>query len=115
MKVRLPRPFTMAALVVGAGVLTATLLVRQAPSAKPALACDGEYADSLQLEIPRLRQIEQGPQSRYTYLVRNSAVYECPYFGPDGKLRRRKVGAVEHGTAFAYEVSGDETYLLTNE
>jgi hypothetical protein len=38
-----------------------------------------------------------------------------PYFGPDGKLRRRHVEAVEHGTAFAYEVTAGETFLLTNE
>ena len=37
--------------------------------------------------------------AEYTYLVRNTARYECPYFGPDGKLRRRIDQAKEHGTA----------------
>ena len=48
-------------------------------------------------------------------MVRSSARYECPFFGPDGKLRRRRIAASELGTAFAYEVAGNETYLLTNE
>jgi serine protease Do len=69
----------------------------------------------MELLPARLREIEQGARSEYTYLVRNFARYECPYFGPDGKLRRRHVDAVEHGTAFAYEVVGGETFLLTNE
>ncbi len=43
------------------------------------------------------------------------AKYECPFFGPDGKLRRRRVQASELGSAFAYEQSGNDTYLLTNE
>ncbi|HEY4184489.1 MAG TPA: serine protease, partial [Polyangia bacterium] len=52
---------------------------------------------------------------QYSYLVRSSARYECPFFGPDGKLRRRRIPTSELGTAFAYEVSGNETFLLTNE
>ena len=63
----------------------------------------------------RTRDLEQGPRSQYSYLVRSTAKYECPFFGPDGKLRRRRVQASELGTAFAYEVSGGDTYLMTNE
>ena len=48
----------------------------------------------------------RGPRSQYSYLVRSTAKYECPFFGPDGKLRRRRVQASELGTAFAYEVVG---------
>lgn len=77
--------------------------------------CQGEYADSLQIQSPHTREIEQGPRSQYSYLVRSTAKYECPFFGPDGKLRRRRVQATEVGTAFAYELAGNETYLLTNE
>jgi S1-C subfamily serine protease len=77
--------------------------------------CQGEYADSLQTQSPQTREIEQGPRSQYSYLVRSTARYECPFFGPDGKLRRRRVQASEVGTAFAYELAGNETYLLTNE
>jgi serine protease Do len=91
------------------------LLTRSELSATTALMCEGEYADTLQVESARTREIEQGPRSQYSYLVRSSAKYECPFFGPDGKLRRRRVQASELGTAFAYEASGTDTYLLTNE
>jgi len=77
--------------------------------------CEGEYADTLQAQSVRTRDLEQGPRSQYSYLVRSTAKYECPFFGPDGKLRRRRVQASELGTAFAYEVSGGDTYLMTNE
>jgi S1-C subfamily serine protease len=91
------------------------VLTRSRLSATTAAACDGEYSDSLQIQSPRNREIDQGPRSQFSYLVRSSAKYECPFFGPDGKLRRRRVQASELGSAFAYEQSGGETYLLTNE
>jgi len=91
------------------------ILTRSRISATTALVCEGEYADTLQARSLRTREIEQGPRSQYSYLVRSSAKYECPFFGPDGRLRRRRVQASELGTAFAYEVSGNDTYLFTNE
>jgi serine protease Do len=91
------------------------VLTRSRISATTALVCEGEYADTLQAQSLRTREIEQGPRSQYSYLVRSSAKYECPFFGPDGKLRRRRIQASELGTAFAYEVSGTDTYLFTNE
>jgi serine protease Do len=91
------------------------VLTRSRLSATTILACDGEYSDSLQAQSPRNRELDQGPRSQFSYLVRSSAKYECPFFGPDGKLRRRRVQASELGSAFAYEQSGGDTYLLTNE
>jgi serine protease Do len=91
------------------------VVTRSRLSATTGLVCEGEYADSLQVQSIRTRDLEQGPRSQYSYLVRSSAKYECPFFGPDGKLRRRRVQASELGTAFAYEVSGNDTYLFTNE
>src|SRR5436190_24350602 len=91
------------------------VMTRSRLSATTALACDGEYSDSLQIQSLRNREIEQGPRSQFSYLVRSTAKYECPFFGPDSKLRRRRVQASELGSAFAYEVSGGETYLTTNE
>ncbi len=91
------------------------VLTRSRLSATTILACDGEYSDSLQAQSPRNREVDQGPRSQFSYLVRSSAKYECPFFGPDGKLRRRRVQASELGSAFAYEQSGGDTYLLTNE
>jgi len=91
------------------------LVTRSRLSATTGVMCEGEYSDSLQVQSMRARDLEQGPRSQYSYLVRSSAKYECPFFGPDGKLRRRRVQASELGTAFAYETAGNETYLLTNE
>jgi serine protease Do len=91
------------------------VLTRSRLQATTILACDGEYSDSLQAQSPRNREVDQGPKSQFSYLVRSSAKYECPFFGPDGKLRRRRVQASELGSAFAYEQSGGDTYLLTNE
>ena len=104
-------PLLGALIVIGIGF---DLVTRSRLSASTALMCEGEYADSLQIQSMRTRDMEQGPRSQYSYLVRSTAKYECPFFGPDGKLRRRRVQASELGTAFAYEVSGAETYLLTN-
>ncbi|HEY6475685.1 MAG TPA: serine protease [Polyangia bacterium] len=106
-------PFLIGGLVVIG--IAFDLLTRSELSATTALMCEGEYADTLQVESARTREIEQGPKSQFSYLVRSSAKYECPFFGPDGKLRRRRVQASELGTAFAYEASGSDTYLLTNE
>ena len=91
------------------------LLTRSRLQATTDLQCQGEYADTMQVQSLRTRETEQGPRSQYSYLVRSSAQYECPFFGPDGKLRRKRVSATELGTAFAYEVAGNETYLLTND
>ena len=91
------------------------VVTRSRLSATTATQCQGEYADTLQIQTSHTRDIEQGPLGQYSYLVRSTARYECPFFGPDGKLRRRRVQATELGSAFAYEVSGNDTYLLTNE
>src|SRR6185503_16774842 len=91
------------------------VVTRSRLSATTGGICEGAYADSLQVQSLRTRDLEQGPRSQYSYLVRSSAKYECPFFGPDGKLRRRRVQASELGTAFAFEVQGSETFLFTNE
>ncbi len=91
------------------------VLTRSRLSAMTAPLCEGEYADTLEARSLRSREIDHGPRSQFSYLVRSSAKYECPFFGPDGKLRRRHVQASELGSAFAYEQSGGDTYLLTNE
>ncbi len=114
MKVSL-RAWSTAGLLVAAGVVAGLVLARPSLPGNRALVCDGDYADALQLQSIKLREIEQGPRAQYTYLVRSTARYECPYFGPDGKLRRRRVEAVEHGTAFAYESTASDTFLVTNE
>jgi S1-C subfamily serine protease len=91
------------------------LVTRSRLSATTARLCESEYSDTLDIQSGRTREIEQGPRSQYSYLVRSTARYECPFFGPDGKLRRRRVQASELGTGFAYESVDNDTYLLTNE
>src|SRR5206468_8536115 len=91
------------------------LVTRSRLSATTGFICQGEYADTLQVQSMHSRAVDQSARSQYSYLVRSSAKYECPFFGPDGKLRRRRVQASELGTAFAYEASGNDTYLFTNE
>jgi S1-C subfamily serine protease len=102
----------IALVVIGAAF---DFITRSRLSATSVLQCQGEYGDSLQLQSMRTRETEQGPRGQYSYLVRSTARYECPFFGPDGKLRRRRTVASELGSAFAYEVDGNETFLLTNE
>jgi serine protease Do len=90
-------------------------LTRSRLSATPGFICEGEYADTLQIQSMHAREIEQSPRAQFSYLVRSSSKYDCPFFGPDGKLRRRLVQASQVGTAFAYEAAGNDTYLFTNE
>ena len=116
MKIRLPGPLGSAALLVTAGAIVGTVMTRKGPAAPKGIAsCDGEYADTLQQLPSRVRDIENGQRSEYTYLIRSSARYECPYYGTGAKIRLKRLEAVEHGTAFAYEVTNGETFLLTNE
>jgi serine protease Do len=115
LKARPATTLVLTLIVVGAGAIGGAAMQWRPTNARPALACAGEYADTLQPYVPaNERPIARSP-GEYTYLVRNTARYECPYYGPDGKLRKRPVDTREHGTAFAYEVDGDETYLVTNE
>ena len=91
------------------------VVTRSRLSATPGFVCQGEYSDTLQVQSMHSRETEQGARGQYSYLVRSSAKYECPFFGPDGKLRRRRIQASELGTAFAYEAAGNDTFLFTNE
>lgn len=91
------------------------LVSRSRLSATTTAQCQGDYGDTLDLVSLRTRETEQGPRGQYSYLIRSSARYECPFFGPDGKLRRKRLVTNELGSAFAYEATATETYLLTNE
>jgi len=80
-----------------------------------AASCTGEYADAILALAPHAREFERQPEANYSYCLRNTASFECPYYGPDGRLRKRNVTVVAHGTAFAYREKNDEFYLITNE
>ncbi|HVE83693.1 MAG TPA: serine protease, partial [Myxococcales bacterium] len=96
--------------------LAVSLLPRPAPGAPPPPPpyCPGEYADDLSVLPQRVRDYEV-KQAPYTFCIRTTATYECPWYGPDGKLRQRKKKVVAHGTAFGYRQQGGETLLVTNE
>ncbi len=76
--------------------------------------CLGEYADDLTALSAAARRAEQQQQA-YTFCVRTTAVYECPSYGPDGSLRKKRRTATAHGTAFAYRRDDKGTLLLTNQ
>jgi len=84
-----------------------------APSAGAAY-CPGEYADDFSSLLPKARELEQ-EVSAYTFCIRTVATYECPSYGPDGNLRRKKRRVVAHVTGFAYRQQDGETLVLTNE
>jgi serine protease Do len=84
------------------------------PAGRPAPVCAGEYAQDIAALQARAREFEQR-QPSYTFAVRTSAVYECPFYAADGELRRVRKRAVAHGTAFAYrQLQEGGTLLLTN-
>ncbi len=80
----------------------------------PGPYCTNEYADDLSALNPKARELEQSLPS-YTFCIRTMATYECPSYGPDGNLRKKKRKVIGHGTAFAYKTQGGETYVMTNE
>lgn len=98
------------------------LLVCGSWAAVPAMAvspaaapyCAGEYADDRAAMSVRAREFDQ-TQPRYTYCIRTSAVYECPYYSQDGTLHRTRKKTLAHGTAFGYRQQNGETLLLTNQ
>ncbi len=84
-----------------------------APEASRGPYCSGEYADDFSVLDPRARELER-QQPSYTFCIRVTATYECPYYTADGSLRRTRVQARAHGTAFAYRQQDGATLLLTN-
>ena len=55
--------FLGALIVIG---LAFDVLTRSRLSATTTLACDGEYADTLQVQSVRARGVDQGPQSQFS-------------------------------------------------
>lgn len=78
-------------------------------------SCTGEYADEILALSNEAREFERQPEANYAYCVRNTAIYECLSYGPDGKVRKRDISVQAHGTAFSYKVKNGDYYLLTND
>ncbi len=77
--------------------------------------CTGEYADFLASMSRETRAFEASPDASYTYCIRTTATYEHLYYGKGGKLLRRYVRHVRHGTGFAYKEKDGEWLVATNE
>ena len=77
--------------------------------------CSGEYADFLTSMSRQTRSFEGSADASYTYCVRTTATYENLYYGKGGKLVRRFVRHVRHGTGFAYKEKDGEWLVATNE
>jgi serine protease Do len=105
------------------GVLTVVGLAAAAwpatarADALPASApmCESDYADDLQSMSPAARAVDAQNGPDYVFCVRNTAVYECLAYAPDGTVAKKKTKVTAHGTAFAYKQDGGDTLLLTNE
>jgi S1-C subfamily serine protease len=114
----LNRPLLRAAAVVAAvavGAIRAPARGEEPEEAAPAGPyCSGEYADDLAALPARAREFEQA-QPHYTYCIRTTAVYECPYYASDGTLKRTRTKVVAHGTGFGLRRDGNDTLVVTNE
>ncbi len=73
------------------------------------------YADDFSALSAEAREFDHRPEGVFSYCARNTAVYECLSYGPEGAVRKERRKAVLHGTAFAYRRQGAETFLLTND
>ncbi len=96
-------------------LIVACAAVPSAANAAPqAPYCTGEYADDFSVLVPRVREFEQRHPT-YTYCIRTSATYECPYYGGDGALHKTRKRVTAHGTAFGYKQQNGDTLMLTNQ
>ena len=96
---------------------TATPAVGAAdPQADPRSGfCPGAYSDDFASLSPQAREFDGHPEAAFSYCTRNTAVYECLSYGPDGAVKRSRKKVSLHGTAFAYKRQGAEALLLTND
>lgn len=114
-----PRPAPPAVHAAAAAPASAPVAPAATPAAPVASAatgpyCSGEYAEDMASLSPAARAFEER-QPPYTFCIRTSAVYECPFYGSDGELHRVRKRVVAHGTGFAYRQQDGGTLLLTND
>jgi len=77
--------------------------------------CPGAYADDFASLSPPARDFDGHPEAAFSYCTRNTAVYECLSYGPDGAVKRSRKKVALHGTAFAFKHQGADALLLTND
>ena len=98
---------------VGAKPIAAVSKPKAEPAKTSAVLCEGEFADAVPADAAA--RIAEGLRDTFVFAIRNTATYEHVYYGRDGKLRRKYLRSVIHGTAFAYRRQGGDTLLATNE
>ncbi len=86
-----------------------------AAPAPAAPLCLGDYAEDWSVMSQASLATDGAHDGKFSYCVRNTAVYECVSYGTDGGLRRQRRTATLHGTAFAYKQADGDTLLLTNQ
>ncbi|MCX7943614.1 MAG: serine protease [Deltaproteobacteria bacterium] len=77
--------------------------------------CSGRYADSPDFLKREILEFEKSQKSNYAVCIRNTTTYEQIFYSEDGKINKRLIKYVIHGTAFPIERKGDTVYFLTNE
>ena len=95
-------------------LLGVSVMVLTASSPARATGYCSTYAEDLSALSPQARETE-AHAAPYTFAVRTSATYECPWYAPDGSLRRTRQYVQAHGTAFGYRRDGSDTLLITND
>jgi serine protease Do len=95
-------------------LLGASVFLLTASSPARASGYCSTYAEDLSALSPQARDTE-AHAAPYTFAVRTSATYECPWYAPDGTLRRTRQNVQAHGTAFGYRLDGNDTLLITND
>jgi serine protease Do len=106
--------------MLAAGVVAAALSTGWRASADPegdarSRSCSGSYADDFAALSPRARDFDGHPEATFSYCTRNTAVYECLSYGPDGAVKKSRKKVTLHGTAFAFRRQGPDVLLLTND
>jgi len=77
--------------------------------------CSGRYADNPEVLKREILEFEKSRKSSYSVCIRNTTTYEQIFYSEDGKINKRFIKYVIHGTAFPFEKKGDIVYFLTNE
>ncbi|MGB9599717.1 MAG: trypsin-like peptidase domain-containing protein [Myxococcota bacterium] len=79
------------------------------------LRCTGRYADNIEALKREVMEFEKSSSSNYSVCIRNTTTYEQIFYSEDGKINKRFIKYVIHGTAFPFEKKGETVYFLTNE
>jgi hypothetical protein len=94
-----------------------SVVKEEPPSGEPEAkkGCTGRYSDTFDVLKKEVKEFEKSSNSNYSVCIRNISTYEQIYYSEDGKINKRLIKYVIHGTAFPFEKKGEIVYFLTNE